>query len=124
MVFTVISVASGLSSADHERAVESGPPFVESPAPYPTMLRQAGWEITDRVDLTAEYAETTRRLLREEERRAEKLGELYGEAEYAERLAGRRTSIRVLEDGLIRRELFAATTADAPESLDESQMGA
>ncbi len=124
MVFSVISVAPGLSSADHERAVESGPPFVEAPAPYPTMLRQAGWEITDRVDLTAEYAETTRRLLREEETRADELKELLGKAEFSERLAGRRTSIRVLEDGLIRRELFAATTADAPESLDESRMGA
>ncbi len=124
MVFSVISVAPGLSSADLARAVESGPPFVGSPAPYPTMLRQAGWEITDRVDLTAEYAETTRRLLREEETRADELKELLGKAEFSERLAGRRTSIRVLEDGLIRRELFAATTADAPESLDESRMGA
>ena len=124
MVFTVISVAPGLSSADHERAVESGPPFVESPAPYPTMLRQAGWEITDRVDLTAAYAETTRRLLREEEARADEVKELLGKAEFSERLAGRRTSIRVLEEGLIRRELFAATTADAPENLGGSRMGA
>ncbi len=124
MVFSVISVAPGLSSADHERAVESGPPFVESPAPYPTMLHQAGWEITDRVDLTEEYAETTRRLLREEETRADELKELLGKAEFSERLAGRRTGIRALEDGLLRRELFAATTAHAPESLDGSRMGA
>ena len=111
MVFTVIFPKPGLSSADHERAVESGPPFVETALAYPAILRQAGWVITDRVDLTAEYAKTTRRLLREEEARADELKELLGKAEFSERLAGRRTSICVLEDGLLRRELFAATTA-------------
>ena len=111
MVFTVIFSKPGLSSADHDRAVESGPPFVETALAYPAMLHQAGWVITDHVDLTADYAETVRRLLREEEARADALSGLYGEAEFSEKLAGRRTTLRVLEEGLLRRELFAATTA-------------
>ena len=113
MVFTVIFPKPGMSSADHDRAVESGPPFVETALAYPAMLRQAGWVITDHADLTAEYAQTVRRLLREEEAHADELRGLYGEAEFSERLAGRRRKIRVLEEGLLRRELFAATTADA-----------
>ncbi len=112
MVFTVIFPKPGLSSADHDRAVESGPPFVETALAYPAMLRQAGWVITDHADLTAEYAQTVRRLLREEEAHADELSGLYGEAEFSEKLAGRRRKLRVLEEGLLRRELFAATTAD------------
>ena len=112
MVFTVIFPKPGLSSADHDRAVESGPPFVETALAYPAMLRQAGWVITDHADLTAEYAQTVRRLLRQEEAHADKLIGLYGEAEFSEKLAGRRRKLRVLEEGLLRRELFAATTAD------------
>ncbi len=120
MVFTVIFPKPGLSSADHARAVESGPPFVETALAYPAMLRRAGWVVTDRADLTAEYAETVRRLLREEEAHSDELSGLYGEAEFSEKLAGQRRKLRVLEAGLLRRELFAATprgraaVADAP----------
>ncbi len=113
MVFTVIFPTPGLSSADHDRAVRSGPPFVETALAYPAMLGQAGWAITDHVDLTAEYAETVQRLLRHEEARADELSGLYGEAEICERLAGRRTTLGALEEGLLRRQLFAATTAAA-----------
>ena len=109
MVFTVISIAPGLSPADHARAVESGPRFVAAPAEYPALLRQAGWDVADRIDLTAEYAETARRLLREEEVRAAPLRELLGVAEYAERLAAHRAALRATEDGLLRRDLFGAT---------------
>ncbi len=83
---------------------------------YPAMLRQAGWVITDRVDLTAEFAESVRRLLREEAAHADELSGLYGEIEYSDKVARRRTTLRALEAGLLRREMFAATTAaaDAP----------
>ena len=112
MVFTVIFPKLGLSSADHDRAVESAPPFVATALAYPAMLRQAGWVITDRVDLTAEFAESVRRLLREEAAHADELSGLYGEIEYSEKVARRRTTLRALEAGLLRRELFATTTAD------------
>ena len=116
MVFTVIFPKPGLSSADHERAVESAPPFVATALTYPAMLRQAGWVVTDRVDLTAEFAESVRRLLREEEAHADELSGLYGEVEYSEKVARRRTTLRALEAGLLRRELFAATTAPSSET--------
>ncbi len=113
MVFTVIFPKPGLSSADHERAVESGPPFVETALDYPAMLRQVGWVITNHADLTAEYAESIRRLLREEEAHEDELSGLYGKAEFSEKVARRRKTLGTLEDGLLRRELFAATTAVA-----------
>jgi SAM-dependent methyltransferase len=109
MVFTVISIAPGLSASDEERARESGPPFVGAEIAYPTMLRRSGWRLTDRADITADYGEITRRLLGEWEARRDRLCELLGAADLSETLARRRARIKVIEAGLLRRELFAAT---------------
>ena len=123
MVFTVIFIAPNLSSADYERAAEAGPPFVGAPATYPDMLQHAGWEITHRADVTGEYAETARRLIREEEARAPALGELLGAAQAAERLAEHRRALGAIADGLLRRDLFATTTApfDEFESVEGTE---
>ncbi len=111
MVFTVISVAPGLATADRKRAVELGPPFVATRAGYPALLRRAGWTIAEQTDVTAEYANSVRAQLRAEEARADALHELLGAAELSERLTRRRGNVRAADDGLLRRELFAATTA-------------
>lgn len=115
MVFTVISVAPGLATADRKRAVEFGPPFVAARAGYPILLQQAGWTITEQIDATAEYAKSVRAQLRAEEAHADELRELLGAAEFSERLAKRRGTVRAADEGLLRRELFAATTAAASE---------
>ena len=47
----------------------------------------------------------------QEEPHADALGELHGEDEFAARLTRRRSRISILEQGLLRRELFAATAA-------------
>ncbi|MDX1487061.1 MAG: class I SAM-dependent methyltransferase [Acidiferrobacterales bacterium] len=106
MVFSVISIAPGLSSTDHERAVEAGPPFVETALNYPTLLRQTGWTITDCVDLTDEYAQTHRRLLREQGARAAELSQVLGTAELSAWRVAKRATTDAIEAGLLRRELF------------------
>ncbi len=111
LVFSVISVAPGLSPADHERAVDSGPPYIDSTVAYPELLRQAGWQAVDCVDVTEAYVEAGRILLRAEEARADGLAELLGEAELAERLDRRRSALQAKEAGLHRRELFVAMPA-------------
>ena len=98
---------------DHERAVRFGPPFVATAVDYRTMLRESGWAVTHRHDLTTEYAKAVRLLLREEEARADELIELYGQAEFSETLARRRTTAQITGDGHLRRELFATTTSPA-----------
>jgi SAM-dependent methyltransferase len=110
MAFTVISIASDLPSAGYQRAVEFGPPFVESALGYPALLDQSGWEITDYVDVTTEYAATVRRLLAAWEEREAALAELLGAAEFFAMVARRRGGLAAIEDGLIRRELFVTTT--------------
>ena len=109
MVFTVISVAPGLSNEDHRRAVENGPEFIESDTEYPALLAQTGWTMLDRQDLTVEYTASCRRQLRADDERKDALTALIGAAEYSERQADWRSKIAALEDGLLRRELFLAT---------------
>lgn len=102
MVFTVISIAPDLLAADDEGAAERGPPFVKAEADYPTLLKKAGWDIGDQVDLTEIYANSVARLIREFEERAETRSELLGTTENTERLARRRRSLEAIEYGLHR----------------------
>ena len=108
MVFTVIFIAQGLASADYARAVDCGPPVVETAMGYPEMLREAGWEITTRADLPADFETSVRRQVGEEEAHGAELRELFGEAEFSDKLARRHRALGAIEQGLIRREMFAA----------------
>jgi ubiquinone/menaquinone biosynthesis C-methylase UbiE len=108
MVFTVISVAPGLSPEDCRRAVASGPEFIVSETDYQTLLAQAGWTVLNCQDVTMDYAASCRRNLRADEERKEGLQTLLGAPALAERLAGWRSKITALDEGLLRRELFAA----------------
>lgn len=109
MVFTVISIPSNLSPAAYERAEKNDPPFVAAASDYPAMLRETGWTIVEQTDLSADFLDSTRRILAEEESHRDALTELHGAAAYAELLGKRRKRIGLLEQGLLQRELFAAT---------------
>lgn len=109
MVFTVICVAPGLSPENYRRAVSNGPEFVESEADYPTLLEQTGWAIVDRQDLTLDYAHSCHRQLQADKERKDALEGLVGAGEFAERQAGWQSKITAIDEGLLRRELFAAS---------------
>jgi phosphoethanolamine N-methyltransferase len=111
MVFTVISVAPGLSPSDYGRAVENGPEFIESEADYPTLLAQTGWGLVEHLDVTADYAASCRRQIRADEEQKSALETLIGVSEFAERQLGWRSKLAALGDGLLRREFFVATSS-------------
>ncbi|NIM27596.1 MAG: methyltransferase domain-containing protein [Gammaproteobacteria bacterium] len=113
MVFSVIYVAAGLSGTDHARAVESGPPHVESECGYPELLEATGWDVVERIDVTAAYEQTGRRHIREVEARADGLKALLGEAEYADMLIRRNRNVEAVAEGIVRRDLFVAKPAEA-----------
>jgi ubiquinone/menaquinone biosynthesis C-methylase UbiE len=113
MAFSVIFPAPNLASTHHERAVRYGPPFVATAMDYWTMLRESEWAVTHHRDLTMEYAQAIHRLLREEERQADALSELYGQAEFSDTLARRRMTAQIVDAGHLRRELFVTTTFGA-----------
>jgi cyclopropane fatty-acyl-phospholipid synthase-like methyltransferase len=108
MVFTVISIAPGLSPEKHKLAAENGPEFIESDTEYSMLLRETGWSILDHQDLTMDFAASCRRQLQADEEYQRALESLVGPAEYDERQNGWRSKLAVIADGLLRRELFVA----------------
>ena len=113
MVFTVISISPGLSSADHARAVDSGPPFVEAECEYPQLLEKTGWKVIERMDVSATYEESVRRHIREVEARADEMSELLGEAGLGELLAKKQRNVEALAGGIVRRDLLVANPLGA-----------
>lgn len=113
MVFTVISIPQGLTRAEHARAVDSGPPFVEAECEYPKLLERTGWMVIDRVDVSADYEETGRRYVREVQTRTDELSALLGESKVRELLSKRQRSVEAVAEGLIRRDIFVARPFEA-----------
>lgn len=111
MMFSVISVAPDPSHEDHHRAASFGPEFVEAPADYPSMVRDAGWQTTARDDVTAKFGETVGKLVQQEERHAKALIDLLGETQYSERAANLRKRLAGVERKFIRRDMYTAVPA-------------
>jgi len=107
MVFSVILITPGLADAEYERAAASGPPFVSADGLYPEMLDRAGWDLTDRRDLTADYEKTVGHMLDQLERHADEVDAVFGEDDAAQERARRRATVDALGQGLVRRELFS-----------------
>ena len=108
MVFTVISIPPNLSPTEYKRAHTTDPPFLATESDYSSMLSEVGWDTIERTDVSANFLESTRRTLAEEEAHADALAGLYGAAEYAAKLDRRRRRIGLLEEELLQRELFVA----------------
>lgn len=109
MLFSVIYVAPNLSSADHARAVEAGPPYVDAECGYPELLEMTGWDVVDRIDITSAYEETGRRHIREVEARADRMSELLGAVELENMLVRRRRNVEAVAEGIVRRDLYLAS---------------
>jgi ubiquinone/menaquinone biosynthesis C-methylase UbiE len=108
MVFSVISIAPGLSGPDHARAVDSGPPFVDAEYGYGELLERSGWLEIDRIDVSAAYEKTGRQYLHEIEVRAGEMCALLGEAGFSELLEKRQKNIKAVAEGIVRRDIFVA----------------
>ena len=111
MVFTVISITPNLTSTDHLRALELGPPFVDTVTDYPTMLGESRWRIVDCKDLTREYALTMGRYLQEYEAQFNELVTLLGKEECSARMTRMQAKIEATNEGLFRRELYVVLPA-------------
>ena len=110
MAFTVISLAPDLSAAAHERALANAPEFIEAEACYSTLLKETGWRLAERFDLTQSYRDSCRRQISADEEFQEGLTSIFGRRQAEERLENWRSKLRAIEDGLFRRELFVCTT--------------
>jgi SAM-dependent methyltransferase len=117
MAFSVLSVSPGLADDEHRFALDAGPPFVDAPADYADLLRDTGWNLVQREDLTAEHLACARVLIQESMARRDALVELLGADEAAERVQRRRKAVAALERGVLRRELFVAVAEPVRTAL-------
>ncbi len=108
MHFSVISVAPRLSAAGRRRAVDVGPPFVDSPQPYREMLAGSGWRPVERRDVTGEYRQSLSLLLRGLAR-SRALRDALGKEAVTEALRHRQDQVEAIDAGLLVREVFLAT---------------
>jgi len=73
---------------------------------YRSFLESTGWRLEKLMDLTADYAQSCARQIEADTSRQEQLAELLGASEARERLAGWRSNLSAIRDGLFLRELF------------------
>lgn len=110
-IFSVIAIPEGLSAADYKLGLEYGPPDVEVEDGYPTMLKKAGWNVIERIDLTEAYTGTIHKMLAEEEAHFDELAELQGKEAVEARIARRALRVKALEMGVVGREQYVARPA-------------
>lgn len=111
MIFSVISVAPGLSGSDHARAIEIGPPYVAAETGYEEMWRLTGWAAVEQVDQTAQFLDSARIFLEVGRANKAELAELLGEEDCRLRLEKDANRIDAITRGLLRRDLHGLRPA-------------
>jgi len=106
-LFSVIAIPPDLSDADHDRAIEAGPPFIDAPGDYGDLLKKTGWRVTEQTDVTAEYRQSLTTLV-EAFRNDADLCDALGDDKIDESLARRQEQVDSIDAGLLKREIFLA----------------
>jgi len=106
MVFFVIEPATGLSEADHKRAVDAGPIFVEVPQGYRELLRESGWQLEDRIDIGDEFANTLKREVAGLKQNTAALQEAYGADELREMWEDSEKAIELVKANKLQRFIY------------------
>lgn len=111
MHFSVIKPSDGLSSADHQGAVETGPPFVDVPQGYDRLLQESGWQVVDRIDVSAEYGSSLEKLIGGLKRNTPALREAYGPDKLRDLWQHRAEQYTLVQLGILQRVVFSVITA-------------
>lgn len=106
MVFSVIALATSLSASERRIAADAGPPYVDVDRDYALLLRELGWRVLQRMDVTAEYVRCVRALVDGMKARAGALTEVLGAKDVAERVRRRQAAVAAIDRGFLKREIF------------------
>jgi hypothetical protein len=107
--FYTIHPAPGLTPAQRRRASRDGPIAVATPREYDEMLAAAGFVDVVQRDATAEFVTAARAWIDQSDWHRDALVAQSGQEAFDDRQRERRAQLRAVEDGLLRRSLFAAT---------------
>ena len=108
MTFTTISLAPSLPATERGIAMGSGPRFMDSEEDYAALLRQSGWSLRERIDLTSAYLSSMWSELDGMKARADALTQVFGQAEFTRRMQRQQAAVAAIDAGFVRRELFVA----------------
>ena len=111
MVFSVIFVAPGLSPVEYERAIEAGPPFVETDTRYSALLAETGWNVIAERDVTAEFASMIQRQLDVDREQRDGMESVMGATDYTDRQSSYESKFKAVSDRILRRSLFITAPA-------------
>ena len=106
MLYSVIAPAPSLSESDYKDAIEAGPPFVEVPGDYASLLKESDWAVLELIDVTAEYAASLRILVKNMAAMADAIAAAIGMDEFLEQKQRRETQVAALDRGLLVREIY------------------
>ena len=106
IAFFTIEVAPDLSPDDHRVAAAAGPPVAEGPD-ISEQLRRAHFVDVISEDRSSEYLETARRWLDARLRQRDKIRPV-DPAVYDDRIRDGQTAVPLIEQGLLRRNLYVA----------------
>ncbi|HUF54232.1 MAG TPA: hypothetical protein VMR52_10725 [Dehalococcoidia bacterium] len=110
MAFFTIFVSDGLSDRDYRRALDAGPTFVSTQRrDHQEMIRAAGFTNVREIDLTKEFATTSRAWLEQRWKYESELIATEGEAGFRERQDDYERQTAAAEDGLLKRALFVCS---------------
>jgi hypothetical protein len=107
MAFTTIFIAPDLTAPERRRARRVGPRAVATRRDHADLLTSAGFVDVEEHDLTPAFLVTARAWLHESEQHATELAAIETPEAFAQRQRDRRAMLAALEDGLLRRALFA-----------------
>ena len=106
-LFSVIAITNDLPAADHARAIEAGPPFVDAPGDYSELLVKTGWRVERRIDVTSEHRQSLVALVEAFDTDADLLDALGSEVVQDSRRR-RQEQIVAIDERLLVREIFLA----------------
>jgi ubiquinone/menaquinone biosynthesis C-methylase UbiE len=110
--FSVILPTENISSSEYEEVVITGPPFIGLDGCYADLLAEAGWQMTECDDVTIEYRDSLQRLVNSTHDHEDELASLLGADELVGKRTHREDQISLIDRGLMRREVYVATTMD------------
>ena len=108
MAFLSIYVPLGLSEADRQKGLDSGPPAAGIEQDHITMLTEAGFVDAAETDVTDAYLETVRAWTEHRQLFARELMEIEGEAEFEMRDLRRVAQEEGILAGVLKRSLCVA----------------
>ena len=73
------------------------------------MLRECGWHIDEKIDLSKEYQETCRLQIEADDLHQQELIKLVGERQALDRMFNWKSKLEVIEEGLVKRDLFVCS---------------